>query len=99
MRDIYAGGAISPERVRRLVDDVFVADLATAVTGDLGGQVGVAPRVFLRKLVEDVLDRVDQHEKFDPRQHYQLTISDTELTDLERNARAATNVDDIDLDL
>lgn len=99
VRDIYAGGAISPERVRRLVDDVFVADLATAVTGDLGGQVGVAPRVFLRKLVEDVLDRVDQHEKFDPRQHYQLTISDTELTDLERNARAATNVDDIDLDL
>lgn len=99
VRDIYADGATSPDRVRRLVDDTFVADLASAVTGDLGGQVGVAPRVFLRKLVEDVLDRVDQFADFDPRQHYELTISDTELTDVERNARAANSVDDIDLEL
>src|SRR6266704_3525567 len=29
--------------------------------------------------------------------HYALTIADTELTDVERNARAATNPDDIEL--
>ena len=32
-------------------------DLAAAVTGELGGKVGVAPRLFLKKLVGDVLDR------------------------------------------
>ena len=41
-----------------------------AVAGELGGQVGVAPRLFLKKLVADVLDRVDQFPDFDPRQHY-----------------------------
>ncbi|MEU4645175.1 hypothetical protein [Micromonospora sp. NPDC023814] len=34
--------------------------LARAVTGALGGQVGVAPRIYLKKLVADVLDRVDK---------------------------------------
>jgi hypothetical protein len=38
------------------VDDAYVAG-ARAVAGELGGQVGVAPQVFLRKLVADVLDR------------------------------------------
>ena len=28
-----------------------------AVSGSLGGKVGVAPRLFLKKLVSDVLDR------------------------------------------
>ena len=56
------------------------------MAGSLGGKVGVAPRVFLKKLVGDVLDRVDQFDDFDPRQHYQLTVGDGELTDVERNA-------------
>ena len=43
-----------------------------AVTGKLGGKVGVAPRIFLKKLVADVLDRVDQYADFDPRQNYAL---------------------------
>jgi hypothetical protein len=33
-----------------IVDDVYVGELADAVTGSLGGKVGVAPRVFLKKL-------------------------------------------------
>jgi hypothetical protein len=57
-----------------------------AVTGDLGGKVGIAPRVFLKKLVGDVLDRVDQFPEFDPRRDYQLTIVDSELSEVERNA-------------
>jgi hypothetical protein len=95
VRDLYAVGA-SP-RVVTVVDDAYIATLATAVAGRLGGKVGVAPRIFLKKLVADVLDRVDQHEDFDPRRDYALTVSDVELGDVER--QAASGVDDIDLDL
>lgn len=61
---------------------------------------GIAPRVFLKKLVADVLDRVDQFADFDPRQHYALTISEGELTDVERNAaRRSLRADDVELEL
>jgi hypothetical protein len=100
VRDLYAGGSDAAERVRSVVDDAYVADLAGAVAGHLGGTVGVAPRVFLKKLVGDVLDRVDQFAEFDPRRHYRLTVSDAELTEVERNARrGVAGVDTIDLDV
>ncbi|MFD3675633.1 BREX system ATP-binding protein BrxD [Streptomyces sp. NPDC058613] len=99
IRDLYAEGAGSPDRVKALADDAYVADLARAVGGALGGKVGVAPRLFLKKLVGDVLDRVDQFEDFDPRQHYRLTVTSSELTDVERNLAAAGSADDIDLDV
>ncbi len=103
VRDLFADGALAPDRVRALVDDAYVRTLATAVTGSLGGRAGVAPRLFLRKLVADVLDRVDQFEEFDPRRHYALTVSPRELTDAERNVFAGTGgasrADEIDLDL
>ncbi len=100
VRDLYAEGSAVPDRVAALVDDAYLADLALAVTGTLGAKVGIAPRLYIKKLVGDVLDRVDQHADFDPRQHYKLTVADNELTEVERNARAgATNPDDIELDL
>ncbi len=104
VRDLYAAGAAEPERVLKLVDDGYVGELADAVTGSLGGKVGVAPRVFLKKLVADVLDRVDQFADFDPRRHYKLTLAAGELSDVERNAAAlalpaAARADDIDLDV
>ena len=37
----------------------------------------LAPRLFLRELV-DVLDRVDQHEAYDPAEHYKLSLEDDE---------------------
>ena len=85
----------------RLVDDDYLTELARAVAGELGGQVGVAPRIFLRKLVADVLDRVAEFPDFDPRQHYKLTLSGTELTDVERNAAAfrPASADEVELDL
>ncbi len=61
--------------------------------------MGVAPRVFLKKLVSDVLDRIDQFPDFDPRRDYALTLADQELTPAERNARDAKSVDDIELDM
>ncbi len=69
------------------------------MTGELGGKVGVAPRIFLKKLVGDILDRVEQFPEFDPRKDYKLTLIDAELTEVERNTRAANSVDDIDIDL
>ncbi|MFE4873616.1 BREX system ATP-binding protein BrxD [Streptomyces sp. NPDC056682] len=98
VRDLYQGAAAHPDRIAARVDDRYVDELATAVTGGLGGKVGVAPRVFLRKLVADVLDRVDEFEDFNPREHYALTIAETELTSIERNA-AAGDADDIPLEL
>jgi hypothetical protein len=101
VRDLYAGGAAEPDRVAKIVDDPYVAELADAVTGSLGGKVGVTPRVFLKKLVADVLDRVDQFADFDPRRDYALTLAAGELSEVERNAAAspAARADDIDLDL
>ena len=99
IRDLYARNAAGRDRILALADDAYVADLARAVAGDLGGQVGVAPRIFLKKLVGEVLDRVDQHPDFEPRRHYRLTIADGELTRVERAARGVAAVDDVELDL
>ena len=99
IRDLYARDAAARDRILALADDAYVAELAGAVAGDLGGKVGVAPRLFLKKLVGDVLDRIDQHPDFDPRRHYRLTVADGELTRVERAARGAASVDDIELDL
>jgi hypothetical protein len=97
VRDIYAATQPNEARLRRVVDDTYIEVLATAVAGGLGGKVGVAPRLFLKKLVADVLDRVDLHESFDPSQHYKLTLAETEMTANERAAASATSVDDIEL--
>ena len=102
VRDLYVQGSAAPDRITRLVDDRYLEDLARAVTGELGGKVGVAPRVYLKKLVGDVLDRVDQFDNFRPREHYALALSMDELTDVERNAAAGRepiSVDDIELDV
>ncbi|MFI0483102.1 BREX system ATP-binding protein BrxD [Actinomadura sp. 9N215] len=98
IRDLYAVGA--HPRVASVADDAYVGELARAVTGELGGQVGIAPRIFLRKLVEQVLDRVDQFDEFDPRRHYSLTLSSAELSPVERNAwrQRAADADDVELD-
>jgi hypothetical protein len=107
VRDLYVAGCAEPDRVAGVVDDAYIAGLADAVIGSLGGKVGVAPRVFLKKLVADVLDRVDQFADFDPKRHYALTLASAELTDTERNAAAlppaalppAARAGDVDLDL
>ena len=98
VRDIYAQHAASADRIRALVDDAYVSDLATVVAGALGGKVGVAPRVFLKKLVADVLDRVDQFADFHPRRDYTLTMAPQDLNAAERAATGALTPDDVRLD-
>lgn len=106
VRNLYADGSERGDRVRSVVDDAYIGSLADAVAGQLGGRIGIAPRVFLKKLVSDVLDRVDQFEDFDPRIHYSLTVDVGELSDVERVAhgrsapgKPAGSLDEIDLDV
>jgi len=99
VRDIYRSNSANADRIDSLVDDAYVEQLAIAVAGKLGGKSGIAPRIFLKKLVSDVLDRVDEHADFNPREHYALTISETEMTPEERQAASASDADDIELEL
>lgn len=94
VRDMYAEHSGAADRILTKVDDAYVADFARAVVGTLN--VGIAPRLYLKKLVGDVLDRVDQFEDFDPRVDYAFMVSTSELDLVER---AALQPDDIDLDL
>jgi len=98
VRDLYVADCQSPDRVRSHANGEYLETLARAMTGKLGGKVGIAPRLFLKKLVSDVLDRIDQFDDFDPRQHYQLTVDSSEMTSVEREAQAQS-VNDIELDL
>ena len=94
VRDLYVGGRENTQRLGEKVSDAFITDFSRAVAGELGAKVGLAPRIFLRKLV-DVLDRVDQFADFDPRHDYAVIVSEAELA----GAGPRTDPDDIDLDL
>ncbi|MGB8169912.1 MAG: BREX system ATP-binding domain-containing protein [Chthoniobacteraceae bacterium] len=69
------------------------------MTGQLGGKIGIAPRIYLKKLVADLLDRIELHPDFDPSKDYRLTMRSEELTMEERNLTAAGSVEDISLDV
>jgi hypothetical protein len=99
IRDIYLQHSQAPDRIVRCCGDEYVSQLADAVAGKLGGKVGVTPRIFLKKLVADVLDRIDQFADFDPHSHYSLTLNESELSPVERQAMGATSVDEVDLEL
>ncbi|OOC54277.1 MULTISPECIES: BREX system ATP-binding protein BrxD [Nocardiopsis] len=100
VRELYAEGADHSQRVRSRVDDSYLLAFAEAVAGELGGKIGIAPRLYLRKLV-DVMDRVDQNDDFDPRRHYSLTVGASELTEVERGAHVqrVASADEVELDL
>ncbi|AKK26112.1 BREX system ATP-binding protein BrxD [Mycobacterium sp. EPa45] len=95
VRDLYLSGVPDVARVASVADDDFLAQFATAIAGELGGKVGIAPRLFLRKLV-DVLDKIEQFPDFDPARDYEIRIAPAELSDAER---AALTADDVTLDL
>jgi hypothetical protein len=98
VRELFAEQASDPNRIRSVVDDAYLADLAHGVAGQLGGSAGVAPRLYLRKLVAEVLDRVDQFPDFDPHRHYAPTLDTREMSSAERAVAGAKSVDDIELD-
>lgn len=98
VRDLFVSHISDAERVRRVADEEFIREFASAVAGGLGGRVGIAPRLFLRKLV-DVLDTIEIHPDFDPRADYEIKIEPAELTAAEREALARRTPDDIELDV
>jgi len=97
VRDLFPTEA--RERMSAKVGDDVLRGLARAVAGKLGGKVGIAPRIFLRKLVAGVLDRVDLFPDFDPRKDFELKIDDQELSVEERAVASGGNPDDIELSL
>jgi len=99
VRDLFAEGSAAAERLRQLASDAYLANLADAVTGALGGKVGIAPRLFLKKLVADVLDRIEQFPDFDPREHYALTLAAGELTPEEQAVLGVKRADQIAIEL
>jgi P-loop Domain of unknown function (DUF2791) len=94
VRDLVAEGSPAEARIRQLADDAYLETLANAMVGRLGGKVGLAPRLYLKKLVGEVLDRIEQFPDFDPRIHFKLTLGNAELNLAEK---AAASVDDIEL--
>lgn len=99
VRDLYAEAEPGArERIRGLVDDAYVEELAISVAGRLG--VGASPRVFLRSLVSDVLFKVAEHPDFEPRVHY-ARHRFHDLTGEEQNAlrTSASSAGEIELDL
>ncbi|WP_102140889.1 BREX system ATP-binding protein BrxD [Mycobacterium hubeiense] len=95
VRTLYVAGVPDPDRVTSVADDTFLQQFSAAVAGELGGRVGIAPRLFLRKLV-DVLDKIEQFPDFDPYRDYEVRIAENELSTAER---AALTADDVVLDL
>lgn len=97
VRDIFANGSTRADRIRQLVDQTFLDRLADLIAGKLGGKVGVAPRIFLKKLVADILDRIDQFPDFDPGRDYSPSLAPSELNEAESAAVPAGSVDDINI--
>lgn len=105
VRALYVAGHEHQERLTAAADNRYLDDLARSLEGRFAGRTGIAPRIFVKKLV-DVLDRIDQHPGFDPRRDYSLQLSGQELTDEERAAMPnppplppAASPDEIDLPL
>lgn len=84
IRDLYP--AKNTDRVRERIDDAFLQALVTQVTAGFGGKISLAPRLFLRELI-DVMDRVDIHQDYDPATHYKLDLEDVKLTPEELAAK------------
>lgn len=97
VRDLYVTGIEqdAAERISRLIDDPYLRVLAQSVAGELGGQVGIAPRQYLRMLV-DVMDRVEMFADFVPREHFTPTLETADLTENELSAAASSSSGSLD---
>jgi P-loop Domain of unknown function (DUF2791) len=97
VRELYPSDA--DERIATKVSVGVLRALASTVAGALGGKIGIAPRIYLRRLVA-LLDQVDEHPEFDPKTHAALKVDPNEMNDEERAAAGVSrSVDDIELDV
>ena len=86
LREIWEVAAETPSRR----DAGFELYLAQGWARKLGD---VAPRIAIREFVS-VLDRVHDHETFDPYTHYTFAVPATDLRDEERAVPAASPDDE-----
>ena len=96
VRAVFTEG-LDEELAARVLDrcgGAWLDRFATAVAGQLGARVGIAPRIYLKKLVADVLDRVEQFPDFDPDRDYHVMVRAGELTEEEKGILC---LDDIEL--
>ena len=96
IRDIYTAGSPAADRIKSLITDGYLGMLADTVAGRLGGRVGIAPRLYLRKLI-DILDKVEQFPDYIPEDASRVAVADAELNVDER--AAVGGVDGIKLDV
>jgi hypothetical protein len=97
VRDIYPSD--HADRLTTRANDVFINRLANEVAGAFGKKVGIAPRIFLKSLVNE-LDTIDAHPTYDPTAHFKFNLDPTALTASERAAAGLeATVDDIELGL
>lgn len=97
VRDIYPSE--HGERLAMRASDAFIARLATEVAGAFGKKVGIAPRIFLKTLVDE-LDTIDAHAEYDPTAHFRFSLDPKALTASEKAAAGLeATVDDIELAL
>lgn len=96
VRDIYAEGSPASDRIAEQISDEYLLELADSLAGRLGGKVGIAPRLYLRKLV-DILDKIEQFPDFEPPNVQAIVVAETELNDDER--AAAGDLDAIQIDV
>jgi len=96
IRDIYAAGSPQANRIAALVPDSYLGRLADTIAGKLGGKVGIAPRLYLRKLI-DLLDKIEQFPDFAPAEANTTVVAESELNADER--AAIGGVDAIQLDV
>lgn len=80
VRDLYP--AKDRGRMQLRASDSFLTLLAQKLTSGFRGKVSVAPRMFLRELV-DILQRIDQRADYDPTVKYELELDESMLTDEE----------------
>jgi hypothetical protein len=103
VRSIYADGSAAEARILAEASDAYLVQLAGSISGQLGGRVGIAPRLYLRALV-DALDRVEQFPEYHLAQGLLPELANSDLSEEERAAAARgrtspQSIDDLDLSL
>ncbi|WP_168625651.1 BREX system ATP-binding protein BrxD [Cryobacterium sp. BB307] len=96
VRNIYASGSSEAQRIESLVTDTYLDGLAGTVAGRLGGKVGIAPRLYLRKLI-DILDKIEQFPDYVPTEVANVTVAAAELNEDER--AAIGDIDAVQIDV
>ncbi len=94
LRDLYVGRE-NPAAVRAGVTDPYIERLIADVTKGFGGDVGIVPRHFLRRLTL-AMDTVDENPEYDPMDALDASGVHVDAEELARATGKLPNEDDDD---